>query len=164
AEREQETRSLRGELDRRRETEQDLRAHLGTIDGRHTAAVDKILSDRAAMESELSQAQDEQAKLRQQIGQMKRDAESSWASERMENALLRERINDIAAEVARLTGALDGPDSPIATFIPAGSEAPDATRANGSTRGEHGDQSNGGPLADRIRALQVRASRLTSSA
>ena len=42
---------------------------------------------------------------------MKRDAELTWASERVENALLRERINDVAAEVARLTAALEGPGS-----------------------------------------------------
>ena len=44
---------------------------------------------------------------------MKREAETTWAAERVENALLRERINDVAAEVARLTAALEGPGSPI---------------------------------------------------
>ena len=39
---------------------------------------------------------------------MKREAEQTWAAERVENALLRERINDIAAEIARLTVALEG--------------------------------------------------------
>ena len=41
---------------------------------------------------------------------MKREAEQTWAAERVENALLRERINDIAAEIARLTVALEGTD------------------------------------------------------
>ena len=46
---------------------------------------------------------------------MKREAETTWAAERVENALLRERINDVAAEVARLTAVLEGPGSPIET-------------------------------------------------
>ena len=50
---------------------------------------------------------------------MKREAESTWASERVENALLRERINDVAAEVARLASALEGPDSPIDAILAA---------------------------------------------
>ena len=45
------------------------------------------------------------------LSAMKREAEATWASERVENALLRERINDVAAEVARLTAALEGPGS-----------------------------------------------------
>ena len=35
----------------------------------------------------------------------------------MENALLRERINDVAAEVARLTAVLEGPGSPIESML-----------------------------------------------
>ena len=48
---------------------------------------------------------------------MKREAEQTWAAERVENALLRERINDIAAEIARLTVALEGQDSPIEAML-----------------------------------------------
>ena len=58
---------------------------------------------------------------------MKREAEQTWAAERVENALLRERINDIAAEIARLTVALEGSDSPIEAMLasePAAAAAP----------------------------------------
>ena len=48
---------------------------------------------------------------------MKREVEATWATERMENAVLRERINDVAAEVARLTSVLEGPGSPIDTML-----------------------------------------------
>ena len=41
---------------------------------------------------------------------MKREAEASWASERVENALLRERINDVAAQIAQMTVVLEGPE------------------------------------------------------
>jgi chromosome segregation ATPase len=157
AEREHETTQLRSELRHAREIEQALRHELATVEGRHGSATDKLLSEKATIESELVRAQDEQGHLRLQIGQMKRDAESSWAAERMENALLRERINDIAAEVARLTGALEGPDSPIETML-----AGDRPEVNGAA-GSSGN-SNGGTLADRIRALQLRTSRLPSGA
>ncbi len=61
---------------------------------------------------------------------MKREAEQTWAAERVENALLRERINDIAAEIARLTVALEGSDSPIEAMLasePAAAQAPRPT-------------------------------------
>ena len=48
---------------------------------------------------------------------MKREAEATWAAERVENALLRERINDVAAEVARLTSVLEGPGSRIDAIL-----------------------------------------------
>ena len=48
---------------------------------------------------------------------MRRDTESTGPAERVENALLRERINDVAAEVARLTATLEGPSSPIESML-----------------------------------------------
>ena len=95
---------------------------------------------------------------------MKRDTESTWASERVENALLRERINDVAAEVARLTAALEGPGSPIESLA-AGrrrpSTAPAATRQQPARATTRRDRKN--TLADRIRALQSTASRVAST-
>ena len=80
---------------------------------------------------------------------MLRDAEASRASGRADDAQLRERISDVAAEVARLTMALEGPNSPIEAILAA--ESPK----------DPGDGRPGGNLADRIRALQGRASRLS---
>jgi hypothetical protein len=80
----------------------------------------------------------------------------------MENALLRERINDVAAEVARLTVVLEGPNSPIEAIL---AESPRlaANGANGDSHkgGVEGDARSN--LAERMRALQSRASRLTST-
>jgi hypothetical protein len=87
---------------------------------------------------------------------MKREAESSWAAERVENALLRERINDVAAEVARLTSVLEGPGSRIDTIL-AEPGQPSAVNGGPPAAGEEAR----GSLADRIRALQSRASRLS---
>ena len=78
----------------------------------------------------------------------------------MENALLRERINDIAAEVAKLAMQLEGPNSPIEAML-AAEPAPlpkPAKPANGAG-GNTGISEGGGTLAERIRALQSHASR-----
>src|SRR6266702_3753133 len=66
--------------------------------------------------------------------QGKLQAERSWATERMENALLRERINDIAAEVAKLAIQLEGPNSPIEAMLAAEPATPPmaARPANGA--------------------------------
>jgi hypothetical protein len=72
---------------------------------------------------------------------------------------LRERINDVAAEVARLASALEGPNSPIEALLAAetshdrvsGATAPGAVAIG---------ELPAGNLADRIRALQTHASRL----
>ena len=63
-----------------------------------------------------------------------------------ENALLRDRINDIAADVARLALSLEGPDSPIEAIMAASGSVSKA--GNGSMAQA--------TLADRIRALQAR--------
>jgi hypothetical protein len=81
----------------------------------------------------------------------------------MENALLRERINDIAAEVAKLAVTLEGPDSPIEAILaseeqkPAISAIVKAASANGAVNGTATEPR--GTLAERIRALQTHASR-----
>lgn len=63
---------------------------------------------------------------------------------RVETALLRERINDLAAEVVALTARLEGPGSEIGKLLAAAPAS--AVKAKGE----------GGPpsLADRVRALQ----------
>src|SRR5205085_2425144 len=128
------------------------------------ATTESLRSEKTVVEDQLRQAQAERAKLVREMEAMKRDLESTWETERVENAVLRERINDVAAEVARLTGVLEGPGSPIETIL-----AADPAHADGGGNGNgHGDKrgkpANGegskGTLADRIRALQSRASRV----
>jgi hypothetical protein len=79
--------------------------------------------------------------------------------DRAENAALRERINDIAAEMARLTMALEGPRSPIESILADTPSAPSAANGGngGGQRNGSGDQAR--TLADRIRALQSKATR-----
>jgi chromosome segregation ATPase len=160
-EREYTANQLRSELDAARKAEADLRAEIASTDGRHRESAETVRAENVRLESELAQLRDERNGLQQEVAAMKREAEATWASERVENALLRERINDIAAEVARLTMTLEGPDSPIEAILAA--EAPPANGANGATAaGEHGEPARGN-LADRIRALQGRASRVSTA-
>ena len=144
----------------------DLRNEVATLSGGgNSAAIEKVRSEKAAVEEQLRVARDERAKLQREINAIQQQAESSWATERMENALLRERINDIAAEVAKLAMQLEGPNSAIDAILAAEPAAParppkpanDAPAANGS--GDGVVVPIGGTLADRIRALQSHASR-----
>jgi len=127
---------------------------------RQGGATDELVARNALLESQLDRAREERTKLQQELAAMTRGAEAAWAAERVENAVLRERINDVAAEVVRLTSVLEGPDSPIETIL-----AQDAARlrTNGATPGASSAQGEEGSLADRIRALQTRASRLSSA-
>ena len=158
-----ELKNLRGEIDAARKTEGDLRTAISEIDGRSSSASQKLKAENTQLQSELERTKEERDRFARDIGTMKRETEESWASERVENALLRERINDVAAEVARLASALEGPNSPIDAIL-AAETAHD--RGGNGTVAVHGDvelpetASGNGNLADRIRALQSHASRL----
>ena len=93
---------------------------------------------------------------------MKRDAENAGEYERMENAVLREHIDEVAAEVARLTATLEGPDSPIETILNAGRPAAPVGNGPLPSIAPRAAESKG-TLADRIRTLQARASRVASA-
>lgn len=167
AEREYENNLLRQQVEAAKQTEQKLREDMTSGAG-SSAAVEKLRTEKASLEEQLTVARDERAKLQRDINLIQQQAESSWSTERMENALLRERINDIAAEVAKLAVTLEGPDSPIEAILaseeqkPAISAIVRAASANGAV---NGTSANGavtearGTLAERIRALQAHASR-----
>ena len=137
-------------------TVRELRDEIAALNGGKSPIIDGLRNDKAAAEQALRVAHDERGKLQRDINVIQQQAESSWATERMENALLRERINDIAAEVAKLAMTIEGPDSPIEAILAA--EAMPAKAVNGA--GSNGAiPAAGGTLADRIRALQSHASR-----
>ncbi|TKT72038.1 hypothetical protein YH63_011765 [Afipia massiliensis] len=168
AEREYENNLLRQQAEAAKQTEQKLREDMAAGTG-NSSAMDKLRAEKTALEEQLTVARDERAKVQREINLIQQQAESSWSTERMENALLRERINDIAAEVAKLAVTLEGPDSPIEAILaseeqkPAISAIVKATTASGAV--SNGAAPNGavtearGTLAQRIRALQAHASR-----
>jgi hypothetical protein len=96
----------------------------------------------------------------QEMAILKKQVESTWASERIANAMLRERINDVAGEVVRVAHALEGLGSPIDTMIAGRVTQLDAI-THSPTPPESDDSK--GLLAHRIRSLQIRAARVSSS-
>lgn len=93
-------------------------------------------ADRQRMERML-------ATLRRENKSLRDDLERAGAADGSENAVLRERIGELAADVVNLTAMLDGPDSPIRAILADAEPAAEGTVS----------------LADRIRALQKSASR-----
>ena len=145
----------------------DLRNEIATTSssGAGSAAIEKLRNEKAAIEEQLGIARDERAKVQRDINAIQQQAESSWATERMENALLRERINDIAAEVAKLAMQLEGPNSAIEAMLAAEPAAPKTPAKPANDIAGNGapvpmtPSEGGGTLAERIRALQSHASR-----
>src|SRR5450432_1357519 len=159
AEREFENNQLRQASVAAERTAKELRDEIAGMNGGKSPAIEKLRTEKAAVEEQLRVARDERAKLQRDINAIQQQAESSWATERMENALLRERINDIAAEVAKLAMQLEGPNSPIEAMLAAEPVAvAKARQANGAAP-TGGVPEAGGTLAERIRALQFHASR-----
>ncbi len=143
---------MRAELDAAKKNEADLRAELAGGGDRHRRqSAGGARADNDQVSAELARVTEERTKLQQEIAAIKSESAQAWTDERTDNALLRERINDIAAEVARLTMALEGANSPIEAILAA--DTP-------TSPGTNGGEAQGGDLADRIRALQNRASRL----
>ena len=141
----------------------ELRDEINLTNSGKWPALEKLKTEKAAVEEQLRVARDERAKLQRDINVNQQRAESSWATERMENALLRERINDIAAEVAKLAMQLEGPNSPIEAMLASEAASPSKS-ANGAAGPAIGTAAaatppQGGTLAERIRALQSHASR-----
>ena len=165
AERDYEVNQLRQARDVSERTIKELRDEITLTNSGAWPALDKLKAEKAAAEEQLRVARDERAKLQRDINAIQQQAESSWQTERMENALLRERINDIAAEVAKLAIQLEGPNSPIEALLAAEPAKP--ANANGAVNGtsSHGTAvEGGGTLAERIRALQAHASRARQGA
>src|SRR5215208_1274213 len=158
AEREYENNQLRQATENTERAARELREEIAATNGGKSPLVEKLRAEKAAVEEQLRVARDERAKLQRDINAIQQQAESSWATERMETALLRERINDIAAEVAKLAIQLEGPNSPIEAMLAAEPVSPAtlARPSNGAvTNGAPGSiPEGGGTLAERIRALQ----------
>jgi chromosome segregation ATPase len=126
----------------------DLEAQAKQLEAR--LARERSETDR--LNQELTEERSKAHHLSLRLMQAERATGSNHESERAENALLRERIDEVSAEVARLTAALEGADSPIHAMLAA--DAADQQR-RGTQNGK--DPSAGTTLADRIRALQDKA-------
>jgi chromosome segregation ATPase len=140
-EREQENACLRGESESARKSEGDLRGELAAVSSN---VADKFKSDIDQLHSQLAAAATERTKLQAEIAKLQQEAETT--------TLVRDRVNEVAAEVVRLTAALEGPDSPVATMIANGG-------SHGTSGSGAGSAEEASTLADRIRALKSSVSR-----
>ncbi|HWP25566.1 MAG TPA: hypothetical protein VNL39_04395 [Xanthobacteraceae bacterium] len=103
-----------------------------------------------------------EADLRARLATATQESNDVWAQERAENAQLREQISQIAAEIARLALALEGPHSPMEKLLEAvESESAATSRGNGSAASDtpaHAGELRPS-LGERIRALQSKTQR-----
>jgi chromosome segregation ATPase len=157
-----ELKQLRRDIEAARKVEGDLRAAIIETEGRSNSAAQNLKTENVQLQAAIAHAKEERDRYARDLGTMKRETEEAWASERVENALLRERINDVAAEVARLASTLEGPNSTIDALLAAETsrERVSGVVAAASADANLTERSNNGNLADRIRALQTHASRL----
>jgi cell division protein FtsB len=131
--------------------------------------VDQSRADIRQLEQQLAVALGERSKLQREIAVMKRDAELTWAAERVESALFRERINDVAYEVVRITRSLETPGSSIepisanaAMLIEHGTRR-QTLNINSASGEASAPTMHMGALADRIPALRTVASRVAAN-
>jgi chromosome segregation ATPase len=110
-------------------------------------AVGKLSKDRERLEQRLSLLTRENKRLRAELDAIERARTEEWSDERRSSALLREQINDLAAEVVNMTIMLEGKDSAAAKALaqPVADRPVDA------------DGKAVISLADRVRALQKAA-------
>lgn len=105
----------------------------------------KVSADRDLLEERLKLLTRENRKLKVDVAVHERTKSEEWSGERRQSAMLREQMNELAAEVVKLSAALEGPDSPINQALGPGEADNDAGNKVAS-------------LADRVRALQKAAS------
>ena len=151
----------------------NLHPELARAESRHAAEIESLKADKASIEGQLVQSREECAKLQDYIESMKKQVETTWASERMANAVLRERINDVASEVVRVAVALEGLNSPIDSLVAGKTASAQSQSDESSMAGENGEISlpvsvgNGdgqsSDLIHRIRALRQRSARATAT-
>jgi chromosome segregation ATPase len=131
-----------------------LTSKIASLHEQSAATEGRLLDANAALKSELQTANNDLAQAQAELAALNREAEATWRAERNENTLLRERISDIAAQIAHMTMTLEKSGSPIAAIL--------ADSANG-IGGAEVTAPRPGNLTDRIRALQPGASRISTA-
>jgi hypothetical protein len=149
-------------------------AQFAEREGHHQAVNEALGAEKLFLEEQLILTQQERDRFQREVAALKQEAEATWAAERAESAVMRERINDVAAEVARLTAVLEGPGSPIEAILAGEAglahSGPAHAAPNGASERGNGEtllgaitahsESQRSSLADRIRTLQNRRTRL----
>ena len=147
-------------------SEFNVHPEIAKIRSVHLAEVEGLKADKALVEEQLRQSKQDCMRFKCELDAMGKQVETTWASERMANAVLRERINDVASEVVRVAAALEGLGSPIESLIAAKTEP--ASSTNGETGQdaalsiEDTREAAKATLVHRIRALRKRSQQLSA--
>ena len=109
-------------------------------------AMTSLEQEKSSLAEQLKKAKSERDKFEDALSNVTDNRREEWDSERRENSILRERMNDLAAQVTAMTAALEGDKSPINEIL----------ARQGNTNPTRGKKAANAPLtlADRIRALQ----------
>lgn len=138
-------------LERRERELARLRQNLDAQSGAQVSAIEKaragLFAERDRLEGRLTALMRENKKLKAEIATSGRSGPTSVAEGHVEDAVLREQMQALAAEVVTLTAKLEGPDSPIVAALAAPGSHNQAGDAGGAPIS----------LADRVRALQKAA-------
>lgn len=137
--------------ERTRTEVQNLRDELRSKAEAFQATVEILREEKSQLQDGFAQLRDERDLLLSESASLRAQLQDSRAEERMENAVLREHVSDIAAEVARLAINLEGINSPIERLIATGAQ-PIAHEA-----GSPADDETRDSLAERIRKFQIRS-------
>jgi chromosome segregation ATPase len=159
--REQQARDAAERAGARVEADRDrLRAEIAALkqSGAETSrtlqiAAETAKAEKTVLEGSLAQAREDRTRIQREVAALARAAEGAAARDGKETRVLRERIDQIAVDVARVTAVLEGPGSRIEEILDAYQGTP------GSGRKRPADL----PLADRIRAV-LEASRRNEAA
>lgn len=118
-------------------------------------AMASLSRDKEELEARLEAITRERDHLKLDLSQQARHNSEDWEVERRENAILRERINDLAAQVTAMTSTIEGEHSAIGKILSVPVEAEAATSsAPGASASQAPEKKGRKSLADRIRALQ----------
>ncbi|MEM8750576.1 MAG: hypothetical protein AAGF28_09750 [Pseudomonadota bacterium] len=121
-------------------------------------AIATFETEQRSLRSELAELKSERDQLKVELSAVQTASGEDWETERRENAIIRERINDLAAQVTAMTASIEGPDSPVNEAL---KKAPAKKRTTKPGTRSKADEAadNVDSLADRIKALQAEAER-----
>ncbi len=140
--------------------DRELSQRLGEAETRYASLArdfETFRGEKAALEVRLGAVQAEREELADHLRLLESGAQNNWERERMENAMLRERMNDLAAEIAALSVTLEGDASPIRKIIAAAHADLQSEAINRLPEAGEPDGHPSASLAERIRILQARA-------
>jgi chromosome segregation ATPase len=117
-------------------------------------ALTQIRKEKQELKKNLQSIEGERDALKVELSAIQLSTGNEWNTERRENAVLRERINDLAAQVTAMTALLEGDQSIINSILIKENRPKIKNTANTVEPAKNGEITS---LADRIRALQLAA-------